>query len=841
VGTAFNLSIVGAILVGTFWHDLRYTIRVLTRDRGFTAVAVLSLALGIGANTAVFTLINALLLRNLPVRHPERLVELSSVRRDGKIPFSFPMFREIEPGQRVFSGLIGWSPGGMYNVELNGVLSQEHVSAVTGNYYSELGVTPLLGRLITPEDVNPRNGSTSQVAVLDYEFWQRRFGANPNVVGQGIRIEGQPFTVLGVTRKWFAGMTPGEPPEVTIPITAQPLIWGRSIQGLDDRSLLWVFATGRLKDGVTIEQARAQLQSFWPDVLVATAPTQTPGPRLQTFLSMGLDVAPAATGIAKDLRSKFTRPLYVLLGIVGLILVVACVNLANLMLARAAARSHEMSVRVALGASRWMLARQVLTESLTLSLAGALLGLALAYWGSRFLVSLMAQAYLAPLTFDLRPDLRVLALTAGTAILTGILFGVAPAWRASREDPSFALQQNARSSAGGVGRLSKALIVTQVALSVVLLVGAGLLVGSFERLSSIEFGFQKENLLEITLNHRPGGYQDLDMDAYNAELIRRISSLPGVSSVGFSDSSVPNPEGWRYTTAAMSGDSSARADLMANLAIISPGFFRTLGITLLRGRDFEWADDDHHPHLAIVSNSLAARLFPGGNAIGQRIRFGVTPELQDLEIVGIASDARVFDLRDTPAPVVYVSGLQLPKGSQWSFLFVRTNEPPEAIARPLVNEIELLGHEYVSRTRTVAQVADQFLVPERVTAVLSGFFAALALLLASVGLYGLMSYAVARRTREIGIRVALGAKRKNILWMVLREALALALLGLAIGVPCALAASQLITSILFGVSPSDLPTMAVVSLLLLIMALVAGYLPARRASEIDPVVALRSE
>jgi predicted permease len=559
--------------VRTLWHDLRYTLRVLTRDRGFTAVAVLSLALGIGANTAVFTLINVLLLRNLPVRHPERLVELSSVRGDGKIPFSYPTFREVERGQRFFFGLIGWSPGGMYNVEVNDVLSQEHVRAVTGNYYSELGVSPLLGRLITPQDVNPHNGSTSQVAVLGYEFWQSQFGGAPDVVGKTIRIEGQSFTIVGITRKWFAGMTPGEPPEVTIPITAQPLIWGRTFQGLDDRSLLWVFATGRLKDGITIEQAGAQLQSFWPDVLAATSPTQTPGLRLQTFLSMGLDVTLAATGIAKDLRSKFTRPLYVLLGIVGLILVVACVNLANLTLARAAARSHEMSVRVALGASRWILARQMLTESLALSLAGALLGLAFAYWGSRFLVSLMTQADLAPLTFDLRPDLRVLALTAGAAILTGILFGLAPAWRASREDPSFVLQQNARSSAGGVGRLSKALIVTQVALSLVLLVGAGLLVGSFERLSSIEFGFQKENLLEITLNHRPGGYQDLDMNAYPTQLIRRISSLPGVRSVGFSDSSVPNPEGWRYTAAAMSGDSSARGDLIANLRIISPGFF----------------------------------------------------------------------------------------------------------------------------------------------------------------------------------------------------------------------------------------------------------------------------
>ena len=824
--------------MGTFWHELRYAVRVLTRDRGFTAVAVLSLALGIGANTAVFTLINALLLRNLPVRHPERLVELSSVRRDGKIPFSYPTFRELERGQRGFSGLMGWSPGGTYNVEVNGVLSQEHVSAVTGNYYSELGVSPFLGRLISPEDVNPRNGATSQVAVLGYEFWQRRFGGKSNVVGQGIRIEGQPFTVLGVTRKWFAGMTPGAPPEVTIPITAQRLIWGRS---LDDRSLLWVFATGRLKDGITIEQARAQLQSFWPEVLAATAPTQTPGLRLQTFLSMGLDVAPAATGIAKDLRSNFTRPLYVLLGIVGLILVVACVNLANLMLARAAARSHEMSVRVALGASRWILARQVLTESLTLSVAGGLLGLGFAYWGSRFLVTLMAQAYLAPLTFDLRPDLRVLALTAGTAILTGILFGAAPAWRASRGDPAAALQQGARGATGGVGRLSKALIVAQIALSLVLLAGAGLLVRSFERLSSVDFGFQKENLLEITLNPKPGAYQGLDVNAYRTQMIARIASLPGVRSVGFSDNSVPDPEGWRYTAAAMSGDTGASPEAMVNLATISPGFFRTLGIALLRGRDFDWTDDEHHPHLAIVSANLAARLFPNGNAIGQRIRFGVTPELQNLEIVGIASDARVFDPRDASAPIAYVSGLQYPKGSQWDFLFVRTDESPESIARPLADEIELLGHEYVSLTRTVAQVTGQFLVPERVTAVLSGFFAGLALLLASVGLYGLMSYAVARRTREIGIRVALGAERENILWIVLRETLALALLGLAIGVPCALAASRLVAGMLFGVSPNDLSTMAAVSVLLLIVALVAGYFPARRASVIDPTVALRSE
>jgi len=415
--------------MGTFWQNPRYTIRVLSKNPGFTAVAVLSLALGIGANTAIFTLINALLLRDLPVRHPERLVQLVAVRPDGKVPFSYPMFREVERGQRVFTGLMGWGAAGMFNVEVNGVLAQNHVMTVTGNCYSELGVSPLLGRLLTPEDSNPSNGTTSQVAVLGYEFWRSRFGGASDTVGKQIRVEGHLFTIIGVTRKWFSGMTTGEPPDITIPITAYPSLMEGNEFSLDSRSILWLSVIGRLKDGVTIEQARGQLQSFWPELLLATASTETPGPRRQRFLSMGLEVSSVAKGFTSGLRSQFARPLYVLAGIVGLILLVACVNLTNLMLARAAARSHEMSVRVAIGASLWSLARQVLSESLALSLAGALLGVAFAFWGSRLLVLLMTEGRLFPVTLDLSPDLRVLSLTVSVAILTGILFGLAPAWR----------------------------------------------------------------------------------------------------------------------------------------------------------------------------------------------------------------------------------------------------------------------------------------------------------------------------------------------------------------------------------------------------------------------------
>lgn len=820
------------------WQNVRYSLRALRKNPGFTTVAVLSLALGIGANVAIFTLINALLLRDLPVPHPERLIELSLVREGHKIPFSYPMLRELDRGQRVFSGFVGWADSAASNIEVNGVFAHSNVLAVTSNFYSELGVAPLLGRLLTSEDVNPHAGSTFQVAVIGYEFWQRRFGGAPDVVGKQVRIEGQLFTIVGITRKWFTGLTPGEPPEVTIPITAFPLT--RSLAGgntftLDDRSLLWVRISGRLKDGLTIDQARTQLQSFWPEILLATASTESPGLRRQTFLSMGLDLSPVRTGFAKDLRAQFSRPLYVLAGIVGLILLVTCVNLANLMLARAAARSQEMSVRVALGASRWDLGGQVLTESLLLSLGGALLGLALSYWGSRVLVAFMTDG---SVSFDLRPDMRVLSIALFIGVLTGVLFGLAPTWHSSRQDPATVLQQGTRSLAGGAGKMGKALIVTQVALSLVLLLGAGLLVGSFQKLRSLNLGFEKDNLLEVALNPKPGGYQNLDINNYHKQVIERISNIPGVRSVSFSYISIPSPQGQQepQKVSDISEDPNTGFHVMANEVSIWPGFFNTLGIPLLSGSDFQLTDDGKRPHLAIVSKSLAEGLFVKGDAIGKHIRLGFMPDSQDLEIVGVAGDARLLDLHDAAPPIVYLQSPVL-----WGDLYVRTKGDPEFLAKTIGLEIDSLGHEYSSRMTTVDQMVNRVLVNERVIALLSGLFAALALLLASIGLYGLMSYGVTRRTREIGVRVALGAQQGSVRWMILSETLTLTLLGIAIGIPSGLAASRLIASMLFGLSPSDLPTIVIACLLLLAVAFVAGYLPARRASSIDPILALRTE
>ena len=493
-----------------------------------------------------------------------------------------------------------------------------------------------------------------------------------------------------------------------------------------------------------------------------------------------------------------------------MILLLACTNLANLMLARTAARAQETSVRAALGASRWVLARQGLTESLVLSITGAVVGLGFSYWGCRFVAAQMAPDSVVPIMLDLSTDWRVLSATVILAILTGIFFGLIPTWRASREDPGSAMQQSGRSLIVGASGGGKGLIVAQVALSFILVLGAGLLVRTFQKLRSIDPGFEQESLLEVSLIPRPGGYRNLDMKTYEPQLIERISAVPGVRSASLGGV-IPDAFSGKDTVST----SAADPGVQANMEWVSPGFFQTLGIKLLAGRDFEWTDDAKHPHLAIVSRSLADRLFPDGGAKGRHIRFGFLPEYEALEIVGIVANASIFDLRDRSGYVVYVPNLQFSGGGQRSILLIRAAGAPEALARSVAREIQSLEHEYPFRTRTAPQLSALILTPERVT--------------------------VTRRTREIGIRMALGARQKGIFCTMLRAGLAPVLLGIALGIPCALGASRFLASMLFGVSPSDPATIAGASVVLLAVGLLACYIPARRATKVDPMVALRYE
>ena len=818
--------------------DVRYGARVLRKNPGFTIVAISSLALAIGANTAIFSLVNGLTLRDLPIPQPEQLVRFGA--QSGEEPFvalSLPLFEQISSDQKVFSSTFAWWGDNLSTVEISGALSRNDIWAVTGNFYSELGGTPLLGRLIGPEDDDLKAASPTPVAVLAYSFWQRHYGEDPNVIGKILKIEGAAFIIIGVTRPEFTGISADRPPEITIPLTAEPLLAGDSdVQKRLRRADAFLLeAAGRLKPDARFEEAQAQLESIWPAIRDSLAPPNLAPTERSRFLGLRMTVEPGEKG-ASVLRKQFTKPLYVLLTISGLVLLVACVNLATLMLSRAAARSHEIAVRIALGASRARLVRQTLTESILLSMAGTLVGVFLASWWSRTLADfILGQFFNAPAQLNLTPDLRVLVSTATVAVLTGVLFGIAPAWRATREDPNFALQKNAQKFSRSTGRLGKGLIVTQVALSLVLLAAAGLFIRSLKKLRTIEPGYQAQGVLDASLYPKPGGYKNLDWVNYYQELTARVSRLPGVESAGIAKISL----GWRAWKENIQVSEATDAGAKVDFALVMPGFFHTVGIYPQRGRIFTWRDDDRAPRVAVVSQSLAKKLFAAREAIGQRLQITTEPTWQKVEIVGVVSDASLYNIREHASPTVYVPSTQYGEIMGWSQLMLRTNAAPAVMANAVRQTVDSLGHEYVAKTHMVMETIDRSILRERLFAILSAFFGGLALLLAGIGLFGLMAYNVTRRTQEIGVRITLGAARSDVLSMVLRETLGLTSIGIAIGLACALAASQLVANMLYGVSAQDPVTLAAVSVALTTVAAVAGWIPARRAMRVDPMVALR--
>jgi predicted permease len=676
--------------------------------------------------------------------------------------------------------------------------------------------------------------------VISDEFWLQRFGGDPAIVGKSLRVEGTLFTIVGVARKLSTGITIGDSPEITVPAGIL------ENYDLASRSLLWVYVTGRLQPGVSLEQAQTQVESFWPRLLEDTVPTKSVGPRRQAFLSMGLRLDPALKGVNSELRDKVQKPLYLLLAMVGLILLLVCVNLASITLARASARRHEVATRMALGATPWQAVRQPVMESILLASTGAVFGLALAYWGSHILVGLMTHGVGFPMLLDLRPDWRVLCFSAACAILTGALIGMVPAWKLSRERPTASLQESRRTLSNGVGVLGKALIVSQISISLVLLQGAGLFLRSLQALRAFNPGFEKKSLTEMEFAPQPQTHLQPEAKEYRRELAEAIGGLRGVESVAFSSLSIPaNNSGWRETVSS-TADTSALGTVPATLDYISPKFFRTLAIPFVAGRDFTWDDDAAHPRVAIIDSLLARQLFPSVSPIGKRIRFGVQPDFQSLEIVGVAQSARLLDVHDGNAAMLYVPEAQYSdlNHSDGGNLLLRgrptlgsTLMPDKAAAEEFLS----FGREYVTSVHTYEEKSDEALVYEQMTARLSSFFAIVALLVAAAGLFGLMSYAVTLRTREIGIRMALGSQRGAILGLVVREAILLTLTGIGIGIPCTLLGGQLVAHMLFQLSSADPLTLASASITLLLAGLLAGYLPARKAMKMDPVVALRQE
>jgi predicted permease len=821
-----------ARFVETLIQDVCYGLRQLRRNPGFTIVAVLTLALGIGANTAIFSVLNALVLRPLAVAAPSRLVEFYTAHSvDGWSGITIPRLEKIAHRQSVFTDAFGEDyPNNSY-VEVNGATSRINLGYVTGKYYSVLGVRPFLGRLIAPEDVGLSQGVPTPVAVLSYEFWSRHFGGSKDVIGKNISVGGKPFTVIGVSPKGFFGILVGFSVDVTIPVTEEPEPKSAP------REPLWVrYAVARLRKGVTVRQARAQIETLWPAIRSETVVNA----RSHTLLLLVKQFPPEGESY---LRQRFAKPLYVIVAIAGLILLISCVNLASMLFAHGSAREHEMAIRAALGAGRGRLMRQLLTESLLLAVAGAALGCAFAHRAGGLLVAFWKHIPFNPVTvLNVSPDLRVLGFATAVTLATAILFGLGPPWYASYRPTVGAMQDASRGSGRRFRRFGKALIAGQVALSVVLVTVGGLLVRSFEKLRTFDPGFEYHHVAFVQLEPTVGsGKIKINEETYCRTLMSEFSKLPGVRSVALSQM-LPGLGFGTATQRAAPSVSSSDAGVQANPQTVSPGYFRTLDIPLLRGRDFSPEDNEHSPPVAVISRSLAQRLFPSGDGIGNHIRFGTEPEQQQMTIIGIVGDARIPDLQ-TPWPyIVYSAYFQRPARTGWwtNVLMGVAYTSPE-LFQAAAAKVRSLDREYVLTSGPADQLIDTGLAEQRAMAYVAGFFLALALLLAAVGLYGLMAYTVVQRTREIGIRMALGAQRSSVLRMILAQALRLVLGGLAIGLPCALASARLLAHMLFGLSSYDPLTLAAVVSVLVTVGFIAGYIPARRAANVDPMVALRHE
>jgi predicted permease len=815
--------------------DTRYAIRMLRHSPAFTLVTVLSLALGIGANTAIFTLINAVMLRSLPVAHPEELVQLTMP--GGQQSFTNPVWEQIRDNQKTFSGAFAYSTM-RFNLVTSGEVRYAAGNLVSGDYFRTLGVQPALGRLLSVAD--DQRGCPS-IVVLSEAFWRSAYGGELGVLGKTISLNTRAFQIVGVAQAGFAGLEVGRGTQVFAPICAEPVFRGPNTF-LDQRSAWWLTLMARTRPGADPTQVQIALNALAAQAFAATVPQRLRPEQQRNYLKNTLAAAPAAHGVS-DLRQKYRRALVVLMVIVGLVLLIACANVANLLLARAAVRRREIAIRVALGAARSRVIRQLLTESVLLSTLGALLGLAVARWGSRLLVTFLSPAG-RPIFLDLRLDAMVLWFSVGIAVLTGLAFGLAPAWRAARVAPNAALKANARGIVEGHGRLTagKALVVAQLAISLTLIIGAGLLLGTFRRISTLDAGFDPADVLIVSLDKPRSGKSNAQQHNEKTAMLERIRSMSGVTSASLSQLTPLGNSSWNEEMVIDGFTPKSDDDAIAFFNEVSDGYFRTMGTPLLVGRDFDGNDRVGTLAVAIINETMARRFYGASNPVGKSFRYRVgTGVSNPIQVIGMVKDAKYQSLREKTLPTAFVPLAQ--NAELGSDIYLEARIPSGAAAAIPSVKSALEGVDATFQTGFIpfaTQVANS-LTAERLLASLSAFFGTLALLLATMGLYGVMAYSVARRRNEIGIRMALGAGQRRVARMVVGEVSTLIVIGFVLGVALSLASTRLISTFLFGLKPTDVATFAGSMALLATVALLAAYVPARRAARTDPMEALREE
>ena len=815
-------------------NDLKFAVRQLLKNPGFTAVAVLTLAFGIGANTAIFTLIDAVLLKMLPVKDPEQLVVLAAATA-GKKPqtiFSYPMFQHLREGDSVFSGMFAYC-GAHLNLSVGGTTQRIVGELVSGNFFSVLGLTPFRGRLFSDED--DQAPGAHPVAVVSYNFWKNRLAEDPTWLGKTIHLNGYPFTLVGVAPPSFFGVEVGSTRDVWVPMMMQAqMLPGTS--RLEDPHAWWLSIMSRLKPGVTERQAQASTDILFQHINQEAFAN----PKDQFLLDRRIQLLPGSKGLSR-LREQFSRPLLILMITAGVVLLIACANIANLLLARAAARQQEIVMRLSLGAGRLRLIRQLLTESLLLSLLGGLLGLILAFRGTDFLLGCLPQRFI-PAGIELHPDWLVLGFTLGLSLLSGVLFGLMPALQAARSNLTPALRNEVSVQVGGFRpfRLRKMLVITQVALSLALLIGAGLFVRTLQNLKRLDVGFNPEKVLLFSMNPGLNGYDTNQVKSFYGLLISRVQMLPGVQSASFAGNALLSGDFSADALAVEGYQPRPKEDMSTLVNFVEPRFFETIGMFLRLGRDFAPQDDERGPKVAVINETFARDFFGQENPIGRRI--GVGKKMADTEIVGVIRDTKYRNLREQPPRTVYLPFQQSRRPSAERTLYVRTAIDPNNMVATVRREVQALDRDLpLYNVMTMTKQVDQSLVQERLVAQLSSAFGGLALLLACVGLYGLMTYTVMGRTREIGIRMALGAARGHVLWLILKDTLWLMGVGLGVGLALTFALTRWVSSLLYGITGTDPVIFSSVSLLLLTVALLATWLPAQRAAKIEPMEALRYE